>query len=438
MIKSLFFVLAISLPLTSYSATNYLMWQIPPSSVNFPVYVYDGTGSQVGYIYSDKQQAFLGAYSSSSNYNYTLYYSDGTNWNSCTVVITNGSVNNGAGGTTCPGAVIKPPTSSGSSVSNVYYLALGSSAFPTVSSKAPSPAPSAPNYAAGRRFKFINNTSYANIQIGMVCTQSANPNSTNCSNTENLAQIPQGGSFTFVVDQPTDNSPTPLPGLNSFGFHMSAYQKTAQSSWITTGGYSAGGTPYATKIEPTVQPVTYNSNNLPIPAGPTNLDVSMVDGYNINVKMYPKGSKYCTYTVPPESSNILGAGLYSSNSVLANMLIDTPRSVCKNSSQLPPGQQGGWNLSVKESGGFKGCRSPCSYATKKYGTKSNQFMQMCCPASSGYGPTNCPAANTSWVSNLASPQSQSVYRFQYDDAASDYACPADSEFRIEFNNDLPA
>ena len=436
LLKTIFIFFVLFIPLKAFSGTNYIMWQIPPQNVTFPVYVYSG-GSQVDYIYSTKQQAFLGPYSSSSNYSYSLYFFDGTNWNSCNIVITSGQIVNGPGNTTCPGAVINPPQSYVGSISNVYYLTFGSSNFPTVSSSAPKPAPSAPNYAAGRRFKFINNTSYATIQIGMICTQAVNLNSTNCLNTENLAQIPKGQSFTFVVDQPTDTSPTQLPGLISFGFHMSAYQKTAKSSWITTGGYGPGGTPYATKIEPTVLPINNNAAGYPIPDGPTNLDVSMVDGYNISVKMWPKGTKYCTFTVPPESSNILGAGAYDTGAPLAIMALNTPQSICKSSSQLPSGQKGGWNLNVRESGGFKGCRSPCSYATKKYGVKSSQFMQMCCPATSGYGPTDCPAANTSWVSNLAEPQSTNVYRFQYDDAASDYACPADSEFRIEFSNGVP-
>jgi hypothetical protein len=98
-----------------------------------------------------------------------------------------------------------------------------------------------------------------------------------------------------------------------------------------------------------------------------------------------------------------------------------------------------WPLFVQSGGQFLGCRSPCSFATKSFGSGSAPMNQFCC-AGSYDTPASCivssgsVGANTStYVTNiLTSKQFQNVYPFGYGDAGSDYACPAETSFVVTF------
>lgn len=405
------------------SATNdYLMWQMPSSGITFPVYVYSN-GAQTDYLYGTTQQAFIGPYSATTSGTYALYYQSSSGWYTCTLVLANGAIDST---TTCPGAVINSPVAT----SNVYTVAFGTDAWPSTAT-----APVKPRMTdyGTRTITFINKTDYPMIQIGEICTVSANPNNPNCTNNANLFQIANGGSQTFTVDDPVKEGAAFPAGLISYGFSVTAY-KNAAGKIISTGGYNSGN-PYATKIEFTSLPVA-TINGAPVPQGATNFDVSAVDGYNISVKAYPQNAAYCTYTVPPENSNVLGAGLYSKTQPLARL--SASASVCKASSQLPSATSTppAWPLAVSDSkGNFQGCMSPCTYATANASTEAPMF---CCTGST-YGtaagcdaPTGSLGANNStYVQNLAA-ATQNVYRFAYDDAIGDFACPAETNFVIEF------
>ncbi|MDE2429116.1 MAG: hypothetical protein KGM99_10330, partial [Burkholderiales bacterium] len=247
-------------------------------------------------------------------------------------------------------------------------------------------------------------------------------------------------------------------GLNSAAFYLSSYctassvkacgtaPTIAQCSntpapppnWVCTGGYFPGQTPYATKIEPTILAVT-NS----IPNGASNVDVSAVDGYSVGVKFYPASPAYCTYTVPPENSNVLGAGLYSAARPFAQVAPNSAtalQTMCKASSQLPANYSGGataWNLAVTSPDGkFAGCMSPCTYATANSPADAPQF---CCTGNYNT-PGTCDVAAGSVGANTStyntkiqsSTQFQNVYGFAYGDAGSDYACPPETNFVVEF------
>lgn len=405
------------------AGTQFLMWQLPASGIEFPVYVYSG-GRQTDYLYGTAQQAFIGAYAAGATAGtYRLYYKSGKHWRGCTLVLANGAVSPSPA-TTCPGAVINPPAAT----SNVYTVAFGASAWPIA--KAPTPTPVSPDYAK-RKITFVNRTRYPMIQIGEVCTVSANPGNAKCANRSNLFRIARGASRDFTVG---------AAALSSYGFSMTAYQlppdkRGRPGAIVQTGGYGSGN-PYATKIEFTSLAVD-TSNGAPIPQGATNFDISAVDGYNVSVRGYPATSTYCTYTVPPENSNVLGAGLYDRSRPLAR--ISASAAVCAASSQLPTAGGGGaWPLTVSDGAGhFQGCMSPCTYATA---TANAQAPLYCC--SGGYAsPATCdqppgqPGANTStYVSNLAT-ATTNVYRFAYDDAIGDFACPASTDFVIEFTSD---
>lgn len=423
-------VASIALPGVSAPAagatTGYLMWQMPATGVSYPIYVYSG-GAQVGYIYSASQQAFVGSYDPAATTGaYQLYYQNAGTWYGCAVALKNGVIDPSA--TSCPGMVINAPVAT----SNVYSIGPGAVAWPQAAS-----APANPTNVdySKRGLIFVNKTKYQMIQLGEVCTLSVNPNNANCENKENRFQIKKGGKAMFLVDGGVKPGET-LPGLTSYAFLLSAYMD-GRGNWVKTGGYGKGEFPYATKIEGTFLDVPL-VNGAPIPKGASNFDVSAVDGYNIKVRAYPLNASICTYTVPPENSNVLGAGTYSQASPLAVQGAD--QSVCQKSSQMPAGQKlGAWKLSLSnQSGEYQGCMSPCTYAKKNYAGSAQVVGMFCC--SGNYGtPATCDqpagkigANNSTYVTNMAPPVTSHVYRFAYDDAVGDFACPAETVFVVEF------
>lgn len=434
----------------SAATRNYLMWQLPGTGISYPVYVYHG-GNQVGYIPSNTLQVFVGSYTSgTTSGSYHLYYQNAGAWYGCKIVLTSGSIDPS---TTCTGTVINPPAAQNGAQSNVYTIAMAALAWPAETN-----APSSPTNTdyGNRTISFKNNTNYPVIQIGESCNPNNASNSApSCQNTPIVATIQKGTPYVVTVG---------LNGLNSSAFYMSSYctaKSAAQcataptiaqcsgtpnppKNWVCTGGYFPGQTPYATKIEPTILAVADG-----VPNGASNIDVSAVDGYSVGVKLYPAIPAYCTYTVPPENSNVLGAGYYGGASPLAQI---SPRkatslaAMCKMSSQLPnPALKKGmpWNLSKLSPGGaFEGCMSPCSYATAKVGTHgitANTVNQFCCigsyntPGTCDVGAGQVGANTSTYNTNIQnSSQFQNVYGFAFGDAGSDYACPPETNFVVEF------
>ena len=424
-LRNTLFILCTLFPGYSQAETeNVLMWQMPDSGIKFPVYVLKNAHQSV-YLYSPSQQSILGEYDkNTTTATYDLYYeSNNTQWHSCKLSLKSGGIDSKT--TTCPGAVINKPLPK----SNVYTITVASTAWPSTSIK---PVPNLPFYS-DRNITFKNNTAYDKIRIGQVCTKSKNPNNSKCKNSQKRWEIAKGDTQVFQFDTVYDKN---LTGLISTAFTVTAYKQAGK--WIETGGYGVAQTPYATKIELSALPIDENNVSFPVPQGNTNFDISVVDGYNISAKAYPIGGGYCTYTVPPENSNILGAGYYDKNNSLAS--ISTSETLCDNSSQLPKNYSGKipeWNLTKKtKTGMYEGCLSPCTYAKLDNNSSQDKF---CCTGSSYGTPSKCDqakgliGANTStYVTNLDSNYSTHVYRFAYDDAIGDFACPPDTSIAVIF------
>jgi len=425
---------------TAAATQDYLMWQLPTATISFPVYVYTG-GSQVGYIPSSSLQVFVGSYvPGSTSGSYDLYYQDGEgNWHTCALVLASGGISSKT--TTCPGAVINPPLSNNGAQSNVYTVAVGAVAWPQAAAAPANPIKA--NYSR-RTISLVNHTKYPLIQVGESCSTS---DQANCQTTPIIAAI--GKDRPHVITAGVD-------GLISAAFYLSSYctassvaacgqPPTAAScasqppaNWVCTGGYFVGQQAYATKIETTILTVTGG-----VPSGASNIDVSAVDGYNAGVRIYPSSSTYCTFTVPPEGSGVLGAGYYSAANPLAQIVPrsgDSLAALCAKSSQLPgPPKKGqtAWPLAKTSSAGaFEGCVSPCTYADSNATAEAPLF---CCSGSYSTAATcTMPAgqmgANTSTynVNIVKSPQFRNVYGYAFGDAADDFGCPPEANFVVEF------
>ncbi len=436
----------------SASSDNYLMWQLPGKGISLPVYIYQNN-KQIDFIPSISLQYFAGKFTPNvTSASYQLYYQQNNKWFGCTVAIKVGKIDNK--NTTCSGATITNPIKQNGATSNVYTLGFGAKPWPVIPA-APTPQPAKTDYS-NRTIAFENNTDFQMIQIGESCdTGNASNAPPSCQNSPIIASIEKGKSHTISVG---------ANGLNSAAFYLSSYcnassvakcgtaptasqcastpTPTPPAHWVCTGGYFAGQTPYATKIEPTILTVKNG-----IPSGASNVDVSAVDGFSIGVKLYPASNEYCTYTVPPENSNVLGAGEYFAKSPLAQVKPQSSSSLeqlCKSSSQLPKGHAGtAWDLTKYDTAGdFQGCMSPCAYATANVnnsGITSDTVNKFCCIGSYNT-PATCDmptgvvgANNSTYNTNIQGSASfQNVYGFAYGDAGSDYACPPETNFIVEF------
>lgn len=437
---SLFFVCA---SFAESPTLNYLIWQIPAtnaSGVIFPAYVYSNN-AQVGYIPSSTTQVFVGEYQSGvTNASYTLYYQGKSNWHSCAIALLNGNIDQST--TTCPGAALNSPAKAGS---NIWTLAVGANkgnGWPAAKTDPINPTPT--DYS-NRMITFVNNTEYAAIQIGEGYCD-AWPASGVCKTKDqhaivNFQQIQQEQSYTLNTDE---------SGLSFATFYVTGYCTSDladcytspgvknKSNWILTGGYGVGGNPYATKIEVTMMPVEDG-----IPEGASNVDISAVDGYNFGAILYPALPAYCTYTLPPENSNISEADYYSKQKTLADLVptdgIASLESLCKNSSQLPANHTGTpWNLVKLDSNkNFIGCLSPCVYATAN--KLSNQDIAKFCCTGKYDEPELCDVAsgqvgaNTStYAENIGLPVFKNVYSFVFSASLNDFSCPAETNFVVSF------
>jgi hypothetical protein len=102
-----------------------------------------------------------------------------------------------------------------------------------------------------------------------------------------------------------------------------------------------------------------------------------------------------------------------------------------------------WNLvKASTSGQFAGCMSPCTYATANLGNNGitqDTVNQFCCtgsyntPGTCDVPPGSIGANTSTYNMNIQkSSQFKNVYGFAYGDAGSDYACPAETNFVVEF------
>jgi hypothetical protein len=405
--------------------------QLTPAAPTYPVYVFDSSNKQVAYMTSASDQVFLGPYNANTSGVYNFYYQNQNIWYACTLTMQNGAIvgNSGASYPACPSATLISPAQNKEPGSNVWTLAFGAKAWEQT--ELPSGVVPVNKTYTNRTITFVNNTQYPLIQVGEVCTVSSNPSNPNCVNNPALFSIAQGKTAVFYVDK---NSGTKgnYPGLISYGFTLTGYQD-AKGQMVQTGGYNTAN-PYATKLELTSLPVT-TQNGIQIPSGPTNIDVSAVDGYNMGVIIYPETSKYCTYTKGGESSGNLGVNYYSQQHVLAQLAPQEGTSLaglCAASSQLPGDGPTAWPLSLSNGDDFMGCMSPCTYATKTFGATSSQAQQYCCTGAYNTPATCTLPAQSTYLKNMNPPVSERVYRFAYDDAVGDHACPAETNLIVEF------
>lgn len=379
---------------------------------------------------------------------FTVYLSDtatvspSSTWTSCTLgVDANGGLD--AANTTCLGAVL---TENATATASTF--AVGAGTF-TVKPDTPPQTYQAYNAVPDRTITFKNSTSY-NICLNLA----SQFNTTACTGTgDNL--INSGASYVLQVSGSTGGGEG--GGAMSQAAFVTGYSDGGD--WVYTGNDASLGGVYATAVEWSLFPTapvgasTLPANTTDHSLGMSDIDVSVVNGYNFGVTLSAASGTVCSSATRQDgnaepASYALYPGVISQfpvdDSQFESMCPSTPVFNADSATQVvtDPGTQD-----------FIGCLSPCKYATEvqsSVGLTDDQVNAICCQGSTYGDSVACTNAQIPW-GNTSSASSQfamithdqlpyvtnikgnstNVYTWQFDDDNGNFSCDPDASFVFE-------
>lgn len=338
---------------------------------------------------------------------YQLWQNTGTAnnpvWQTCQLgILGSGNIATDSSNT-CVGAV-KIESSSSPEVSQI---SLGGAMLHTPLSPPITPSPLPNNYITipTRTISFQNSTSDTDICIDTdgnfahtLCTGQAVKRIN--ANTTLVRSVPKNGDNSRVAQ---------VIGVKN---------TKGGGSWQLTGDNASGGV-YATNLEWDIFPVESISQAL-LPSqtdhsyGPTTIDISLVNGFNVGVSLIPKNDVICSVSTYENGPSIFN--LYHAGQPMASFpeLSETSiKALCPT----------GFNA------GKSGCYSQCKQAIA---TKQSQDIinQNCC--SGGYDTyATCEPVITKTYINAVTDNSTGVYAWPYDDYKGTFTCQGDASFTFK-------
>ncbi len=311
-----------------------------------------------------------------------------TQWQSCIFEIT-ASGENGPG-TTCVGVVsVAPPSGV---TGNLPYFNMGAAMFPPSSTQAsaPSPAPQPNNTLPSRTLTYTNATS--NVKL---CLQTDSSFAhTNCGN----GGIALKRNTPYVI--PAEDLQN---GVNSGLGQIAAFKAKPGSRWVNTGkGSGSNGQVYATNLEYTYWPASAANTG-----GPTTIDISLVNGFNVGAKLSVNSDTAC-YIADSEGGTPYFM-LYKANSVLAQF----PNAAKTLAATCPADEQVG-----------RGCYSPCASATAQQSSDADQY---CCANAYNTAASCTLPPTTDYVTNIDG-NSTRVYSWAFEDYRGTFTCEPAASF----------
>jgi hypothetical protein len=400
------------------------------------IYMYDcGTSntcatpiqsSKYGYItnvplfYGNAPATWITLDTEGANRYYQLWRNTGTAnapvWQTCQLgILASGDIATDSSNT-CIGAV-KIESSSSPEVSQI---SLGAAMFPTPDSPiTPSPFPH--NYIdiPTRTISFQNSISDTNICID-----------TDGSFAHTLCS---GQAVKRINANTTTVYSVPKNGDNSRVAQVIGLKKTkGVAPWQQTGNNTKGGV-YATNLEWDIYPVeainpvdainpagAINQTLLSSPQitdhsyGPTTIDISLVNGFNVGVSLIPKNDVVCAVSAYENGPSIFNLYLADQPMAVFPELPDTSiKALCPT----------GFNA------GKSGCYSQCKQAIA---TKQSQDIinQNCCSGGYDTYATCAPVINDIYI-NAVTDNSTGVYAWPYDDYRGTFTCQGDASFTFK-------
>ncbi|WP_298773951.1 hypothetical protein [uncultured Shewanella sp.] len=351
----------------------------------------------VSFFYAENQTMLYDIYVSQSS-----TVSKSTTWKHCQLSLVNGQVVSGQ--TTCGGA-----TKTDNSTSTVGVYSFGTNFVTTIAK----PPKGYMNYlwnVAPSRSVTIKNSTGNKICFNM----SSKFNKSQCTGTGDI-RIDNGSQHVITVSE--------VGAMSHVGFITGSYD---DSIWTYSGNMPKVGV-YATALEWSIFPSksvgSSEAGKTDHTIGMTNVDLSAVNGYNFAATLSVASDSICSTAMRDSAGNAQPAKYAVYSGVIAEL--PTSGIILKN--QCPR------DSLVSNLSDFKGCLSPCKL-TIKNGRSTDFQNKVCCQGSTYGSSTACTAATIDWngkslkhdklpyVKNLASPNTENVYRWQFDDYVGDFSC----------------
>lgn len=350
---------------------------------------------------------FLSVFENIAQY-FEFWQQGASGWQSCILGVTaDGDLDTTA--TSCIGVV----PAAAKTVDGVPQFSMGAAMFPQASSQSdPSsnPNPHTTNTMPARGLNFVNQSSAANL-----CLQTDSSFEHQGCSGSGATSIAKHATFTIDDSALQD-------GSNSGLAQVMAYQKSNNARWIYTGR-DASGLVYATNLEWTIWPA--HEDYTP---GPTTIDISLVNGFNIGVELVPERDTVCSIADTEGGSPYFV--MYRAGTPMARFpshSTTTLDQVCPTANQAQDNSSnpstGASKIPIANQPTRTGCYSACTQAT----ISNQQVAEMCCSAPYNTASSCTLPPTTAYVQNIDA-NSDRVYAWAYQDYRGTFTCEPTAEF----------
>lgn len=322
---------------------------------------------------------------------FQVWQQNGANcWQSCVLAI-DAQGNLDTANTTCAGTVYVAPVGS----DGVPSFTFGAAMFANATCVAAGPTVSQTNTVPARSLTFVNGSSAAAL-----CLQTDSSfEHPDCSGAQSLDSS-SGQTYTI-----TDL----VNGSNSGVAQVSGYKTDAGGAWTDTGrGVSANAQVYATNLEWTAWP-QHTQHTM----GPTTIDISLVNGFNVGASLAP--DQDCVCSVADTEGGVPYFVLYKANTPMGQF----PNNGIALSGVCPSGSEAPLSQDPKQ-----GCYSSCSQA--RYNGDADQD-QLCCDGSYNTAATCTDPPNQAYVQSVDA-NSTRVYSWAFNDWRGTFTCQPNTSF----------
>lgn len=322
---------------------------------------------------------------------YQFWQNAGDCWKSCILGINaQGELDNSS--TTCAGTVPIAPNGA----DGVASFTLGAAMFTNAQCGTPPAKMSQTNTLPLRSLTFINGASAKTI----------------CLQTDSSFEHPQctGDGANKITSQTPYiiNSSDLVNGSNSGVGQVSGFQLKDGDEWIDTGREVPSDQVYATNLEWTVWP-QHTQHTM----GPTTVDISLVNGFNVGATLTP--DQDCVCSVADTEGGVPYFVLYKAGVPMAEF----PKPEASLSILCPQGSEAPISQDNKY-----GCYSSCSKA--RYYESADQD-QLCCSGSYNTPATCTDPPSRPYVQNVNN-YSTRVYSWAFNDWRGTFTCEPTASF----------
>jgi hypothetical protein len=324
---------------------------------------------------------------------YQFWQNTGDCWESCILGL-NAQGELDESSTTCAGTV---PPGAPTVAEGIPYYIMGAAMFADADCGTPPGRMSARNVLPDRTLTFVNG-SLANAVCLQTDSSFEHPECTGSGAHRITSQLP------FVI-----SSDGLVDGSNAGVGQVSAVQYNDKGNWTYTGRETSGSTQvYATNLEWTLWP-QHDQHSM----GPTTIDISLVNGFNVGATLTP--DRDCACYIADSEGGVPYFVLYKAGVPMASF----PHPQRAYAALCPEGNEAPISGDVK-----KGCYSSCAKARYHHSPDQDR---LCCSGQYNHPSTCTDPPNQPYVINTNS-HSVRVYTWAFNDWRGTFTCEPTASF----------